>query len=198
MSFFNKLPGLITRRKAIAPAVNDTTNSQVFAVQDDNTNSFIAGHENYNDYVDLPNILGPMNTNVAFHDPTRVHAPFALEREVDRVYGNAGVTFFDGANPTIERIPRSDLQVQFDQKREIPIPPALVPATGVLVPKQNYNYGWRQLHPIQWDAMYQASALDAPSPQLNRSINVIQKTLPNDVHRQSLKTRAPKQKRSVQ
>jgi len=177
----------------------DSTNSALIP-QDDNTNAFIAGHENFNDYVDLPNIIGPLNTNVAYHNPVRVHAPFAIERENDRLYGvgPGGVEFFDGANPDINRVPRSELQIQFDQKREIPIPPALIPASGVEVPSRNYNYGWRQTHPIEWDGLYGVSALSSPSPHLSRGINVLQSHVPDDTHRRSLKTRAPKQKRSVQ
>ena len=202
MSILDYITGktkLAIRRPAIAPTVTDSTNSALIP-QDDNSNSFIAGHENFNDYVDLPNILGPLNTNAAYHDPERTHSPFTVERGKDRIYGvgPTGVEFFDGANPDIERIPRSELQVQFDQKREIPIPPALIPASGVEVPGRVYNYGWAQVHPLEWDGMYSASVMTAPSQQLSRGINVLQSRVPDDTHRQSLKTRAPKQKRSVQ
>lgn len=198
MSFLDILTGriLVTRRKAIAPRVTDSTHSALIP-QDDNSNAFIAGHENYNDYLDYPDILGPMNTSAAFHDTARVHAPFTQNRNNESYTTGGGKVFFDSDNPDIQRIPRSELQVMFDQKKEIPIPPALVPATGVEVPVRNYNYGWRQHSGIEYDILYGVSVQHAPSPQLSRGINVLQQALPNDIHRASMKTRAPKPKRSI-
>jgi hypothetical protein len=181
----------LRKKKAIAPTVNDSTNSALFP-QDDNTNAFLYGHENV--YLDLPNILGPLNTNVAYHDPNAVVAPYPLLRANNEYISGAGRHFFDGADPSIERVPRSELQVSFDTKKEIPIPPALVPATGVEVPTRDYNYGWSG-NKVQLDGMYSVSVLTAPSPQLSHPINVTQSI--SDVHRQPIKGVAPRQKRSA-
>lgn len=177
-----------------APSVNDSTNSVMFP-QDDNTNAFLANHENYNEYVDYPNILGPLNQNAAYHDLARVHAPFAIERNVDKYVSSGGVHFFDSADETIQKVGRSELQVQFDSKREVPIPPALIPSSGVEVPRQAINYGWSQVD-VPQEGMYQASVLVAPSQKLSRGINVNQ-VIANDSARPSLAAKAPKQKRSV-
>ena len=186
---------LTTRRPAIAPTPTDSTNSALFP-QDDNTNAFLAGHENYMQYTDLPNILGPMNTNVAYHKAGELHTPFTVDRNREYYVSGGGVHFFDGSDPSIERVPRSSLQTYFDRKRELPIPPALIPDNGVEVPARHYNYGWQQTA-VQLEGMYQASVLTSPSQHLSRGINVLQQNIPNDAHRPSLKARAPGRKRSV-
>jgi len=199
MSFLNRLKNIVgvTTRKAIAPPVNDSIHT-VYVPQDDNYNSFMSGHENFNQYIDYPNLLGPLNTNVAYHNPNRVHAPFAMERRGESYVTGGGVVYFDSANPEVQAVPRSDLQIHFDERKEIPVPSAWVPSNGVEAPKQHLNYGWAQTHPLDYDVLYGVSVLSAPPPHLSRGINVLQRTLPNDTHRASMKTRAPKPKIGIE
>jgi hypothetical protein len=183
-------------KKAITPTITDSTNSALIP-QDDNTNSFLSGHENFYTYSQLPNILGPMNTTVDYDNPQSVHAPFIVERNKEYYVSGAGKHYFDGADPSIERIPRSELQVQFDTKKEVPsFSTGLIPASGVEVPSRSYNYGsWHQAF-VAWSGMYSPSILNAPPLLLSHPIHVTTGIV-QDAHRQSLKTRAPKQKRNV-
>lgn len=87
-------------------------------------------------------------------NPFRLHAPpiplLPEETVVRQDAGNAGV----------QRIPDQGLQQYWNQKKEIPVPPALAPAHGVGVPTvysssatdmvpgygHAYCYGWSQRH----------------------------------------------------
>jgi hypothetical protein len=179
------------QQKSVAPTPVDSTNSALFPAND-NTNPMLYGHETAR--ADLPNILGPLNQNVAFHDSGAVYAPYPDLRGDKSFINGAGEHFFDGMNEDIEYVGRAELQRHFDEKKEIPVPSAWVPANGVEVPLQHYNYGWQQKG-VQMETMYGPSVLTAPSPKLNNPISVMQTI--NDNHRLPLKASAPKQKRSV-
>jgi hypothetical protein len=183
------------RTKSVAPLPTDSSYTALFPYAN-NSDPTIVGHENYDaGGVTLTPFaaFGGQETYVA---PNNLHSPFLAERGKEWYTTSAGKHYFDGADPAVERVPRSDLQIYFDQKKELPVPPALVPGSGVFVPVAKYNYGsWTQAATGPDDGMYSVSLLVAPHTLLNRPIHVVTGT--PDVHRQAMKTMAPRQKRSA-
>lgn len=87
-------------------------------------------------------------------NPYRLHAPPVPLLPDDTVVVQ------DRANPQVQRIPDSDLQRYWNEKKVIPAIPVLAPAHGVMCPQAyavdaqsaimgeeiDWDYGWRQAH----------------------------------------------------
>ncbi len=87
-------------------------------------------------------------------NPYRLHAPPVP------LLPDETVAIQDRGDTSLQRVPDSDLQRYWNEKKAIPVPPALVPAHGVLCPQAyavdaqsgvmgeevGWKYGWSQSH----------------------------------------------------
>jgi hypothetical protein len=94
--------------------------------------SAIPPQENYDKAYGHP----PMSlfTGGYIPNPFRMHAPFPVERDKDRLVTNTGITTF-AYDPSIQRVTDNSLQQYFNQKSTLPSQDVAVPAHGVFVQK---------------------------------------------------------------
>lgn len=156
------------------------------------TLSDVPPQENYDAYTHLPNL--PMGTAGDYRpNPYRLHAPFVPLRGEDSLITNAGVHYFDEADPTIIRVPDQELQRRWNEKKALPPVEVLVPAHGVVVPTTPSQRGHYQAF-VPEAGMRPIISGVAPVAPLSTPLNVRQGAV--ETHRKPIKGRAPAAKRS--
>lgn len=130
--------------------------------------------------------------NSAFHDawepnPFRLHAPPSVTKpkreHVPVIWAR------DEAAPSLQRVSDQPLQQYWNQKKEIPVPPALAPAHGVVVPTAYMKAGWAQSFVPTFGRRH---AVSGASPALQLSRPIVSKTYQDIGARSPIKGKAPK------